>query len=142
MPSHFPWIKIKGRKIDCKKKQQNKCPDNYETVLIISEFISNEFFSIKRGLKPTLMFAAGLVKCCRQTEHIPRTTKWPGSPQRPVEPFCPFSRLLQQQEPTGILTEFLFLNPDRSREQLCRKFLKFDVSRDLLIFMLASSCYA
>ena len=36
MPSHFPWLKIKSRKIDSKKRQQNKRPDNYETVLILT----------------------------------------------------------------------------------------------------------
>ena len=34
MPSNFPWLKIKGMKIDSKNRQQNKCPDNFETVLI------------------------------------------------------------------------------------------------------------
>ena len=33
MPSNFPWLRIKGMKIDSKKKQQKKCPDSYETVL-------------------------------------------------------------------------------------------------------------
>ena len=33
MPSNFPWLKIKGMKIESKNRQQNKCPDNFETVL-------------------------------------------------------------------------------------------------------------
>ena len=39
MPSNFPWLRIKGMKIDSKKRQQNKRPDNYETVLITTLFL-------------------------------------------------------------------------------------------------------
>ena len=34
MPSNIPWLRIKGMKIDSKKRLQNKRPDNHETVLI------------------------------------------------------------------------------------------------------------
>ena len=36
MPSKFLWLKIKGMKIDSKKRQQQKCADNQGTVLSIS----------------------------------------------------------------------------------------------------------
>ena len=41
MPSNFPWLKIKGMKIDSKKRQQNKCPDNFETVLRCPDYQAN-----------------------------------------------------------------------------------------------------
>ena len=36
MPPNFPSLKIKGMKIDSKNRQQNKRPDNFETVLMYS----------------------------------------------------------------------------------------------------------
>ena len=45
MPSNFPWLKIKGMKIDSKNRQQNKCPDNFETVLKIQIQKNKKIFS-------------------------------------------------------------------------------------------------
>ena len=42
MPSNFLYLKIEGMKIDSKKRQQKKCPDNYETVLI-SQLLIRKF---------------------------------------------------------------------------------------------------
>ena len=43
MPSNSPWLRIIDMKIDSKKRQQNKRPDNYETVLICFQGAATNF---------------------------------------------------------------------------------------------------
>ena len=63
MPSNFPWLKIKGMKIDSKNRQQNKCPDNFETVLswyvVCGDYLSYLMeLSASSAMAPALPYAA------------------------------------------------------------------------------------
>ena len=56
MPSNFSWLKIKGMKIDRKKRQQNKCPDNYGTVLTYFSIILLFFRNININIDINIPF--------------------------------------------------------------------------------------
>ena len=56
MPSNFSWLKIKGMKIDRKKRQQNKCLDNYGTVLTYFSIILLFFRNININIDINIPF--------------------------------------------------------------------------------------
>ena len=56
MPPNFPSLKIKGMKIDSKNRQQNKRPDNFETVLKLINHQKVRKLTAKKGNKKSDRF--------------------------------------------------------------------------------------